>query len=138
MQKPKTLIIGSITGVIVGLVPGAGGQIAGLIAYDQSRKFSKTPDTYGKGEAEGVIAAETASNAMVGPSLVPLLTLSVPGSPTAAVLLGGLLIHGIFPDPNLFSDYPEVSWTFINLLLVGQVLMVILGIVLCRFVAKAI
>ncbi len=138
LHKPKTLLIGSVTGIIVGLVPGAGGQIAGLIAYDQSRKVSKTPDNYGKGEIEGVIAAETANNAMVGPSLVPLLTLSVPGSPTAAVLLGGLLIHGIFPGPNLFTDYPEVSWTFINSLLIGQVLMVVLGISLCRLAAKAI
>jgi putative tricarboxylic transport membrane protein len=130
--------IGSIVGIVVGLVPGAGGQIAGLVAYDQSRKFSKTRETYGKGEPEGLIAAETANNAMVGPSLVPLLTLSVPGSPTAAVLLGGLLIHGIFPGPSLFTDYPEVSWTFINSLLVGQVLMVVLGLALARLAAKVI
>lgn len=138
MQKTRALCIGAASGIIVGLIPGAGGQIAGLIAYDQARKFSKTPDEFGRGCAEGVIAAETANNAMVGPSLVPLLTLSVPGSPTAAVLLGGLLIHGIFPGPNLFTDYPEVSWTFINSLLVGQVLMVALGLVLCRPAARVI
>ncbi|MDM5147004.1 tripartite tricarboxylate transporter permease [Candidatus Persebacteraceae bacterium Df01] len=138
LSKPRTLTIGSIVGIVVGLVPGAGGQIAGLVAYDQSRKFSKTRETYGKGEPEGLIAAETANNAMVGPSLVPLLTLSVPGSPTAAVLLGGLLIHGIFPGPSLFTDYPEVSWTFINSLLVGQVLMVVLGLALARLAAKVI
>ena len=138
LRHPRALSIGSIAGVVIGLVPGAGGQIAGLIAYDQARKFSKTPENFGKGEAEGVIAAETANNAMVGPSLVPLLTLSVPGSPTAAVLLGGLLIHGIFPGPNLFTDYPEVSWTFINSLLVGQVLMVVLGLLLCRAAARVI
>lgn len=137
-RRIRALLIGSVSGVIIGLIPGAGGQIAGLIAYDQARKFSKTPDNFGKGEPEGVIATETANNAMVGPSLVPLLTLSVPGSPTAAVLLGGLLIHGIFPGPNLFTDYPEVSWTFINSLLVGQVLMVLLGLVLCRAAARVI
>ena len=104
----------------------------------KARKFSKTPENFGKGEPEGVIAAETANNAMVGPSLVPLLTLSVPGSPTAAVLLGGLLIHGIFPGPNLFTDYPEVSWTFINSLLVGQVLMVVFGLSLCGLAARVI
>lgn len=138
IRAKAALCIGSGVGIIVGLVPGAGGQIAGLVAYDQARKFSKTPNQFGRGAAEGVIAAETANNAMVGPSLVPLLTLSVPGSPTAAVLLGGLLIHGIFPGPNLFTDYPEVSWTFINSLLVGQVLMVILGLLLCRVAAKVI
>ena len=72
----------------------------------------------------------------LGPSLVPLLTLSVPGSPTAAVLLGGLLIHGIFPGPDLFLDYPEVSWTFINSLLVGQILMVAFGLYLSRLAAR--
>ena len=134
----RVLSIGSIVGIIIGLIPGAGGQIAGLVAYDQSRKFSPTRETYGSGEPEGLIAAESANNAMVGPSLVPLLTLSVPGSPTAAVLLGGLLIHGIFPGPNLFADYPEVSWTFINSLFFGQILMVILGLMLCRFAARVI
>ena len=138
LRSPRTLGIGSVVGVIVGLVPGAGGQIAGLVAYDQSRKFSRTRHTYGKGEPEGLIAVETANNAMVGPSLVPLLTLSIPGSPTAAVLLGGLLIHGIFPGPDLFTDYPEVSWTFIDALLVGQVLMVVLGLALCRLAARVI
>ena len=136
--KKTAILIGSVVGVVVGLIPGAGGQIAGLVAYDQTRKSAKNAENFGRGEPAGIIAAETANNAMVGPSLVPLLTLSVPGSPTAAVLLGGLLIHGIFPGPNLFTDYPEVSWTFINSLLVGQVLMVILGLLLCRLAAKVI
>ena len=106
-NKLRTLSIGSVVGIVVGLIPGAGGQIAGLVAYDQSRKFSKRREFYGKGEPEGLIAAESANNAMVGPSLVPLLTLSVPGSPTAAVLLGGLLIHGIFPDLICLTITPK-------------------------------
>ena len=73
---------------------------------------------------------------MVGPSLVPLLTLSIPGSPTAAVLLGGLLIHGIFPGTDIFTKNPEVIWTFVNSMLVGQVLMVIFGIMLAKSAAK--
>lgn len=137
-RRIRPLSIGSIVGVVIGLIPGAGGQIAGLISYDQARKFSKNPDNFGKGEPDGVIAAETANNAMVGPSLVPLLTLSIPGSPTAAVLLGGLLIHGIFPGSDLFEKYPEVSWTFINSLLIGQILMVIFGLALSRLAARVI
>ena len=135
-SKVRAIVIGGTVGVVVGLIPGAGGQIAGLVAYDQSRKFSRHGEKFGTGEPEGVVAAETANNAMVGPSLVPLLTLGVPGSPTAAVLLGGLLIHGIFPGPDLFTDYPEVSWTFINSMLFGQILMVILGLALSRMAAK--
>ena len=72
---------------------------------------------------------------MVGPSLVPLLTLSIPGSPTAAVLLGGLLIHGIFPGADLFEKHPEVAWTFIDSMLIGQILMVIFGIYIANLAA---
>ncbi len=132
----RALSIGTITGSIIGLIPGVGGQIAGLVAYDQSRKMSKTPEKFGTGHAEGVIAAESANNAMVGPSLVPLLTLSIPGSPTAAVLLGGLLIHGIFPGSDLFDNYPDVAWTFINSMLVGQILMCIFGLYVAGLAAK--
>jgi putative tricarboxylic transport membrane protein len=139
LSRFKALTIGSITGVIIGLIPGAGGQIAGLVSYDQIKKVSKNKENFGKGEPDGIIAAESANNAMVGPSLVPLLTLGVPGSPTAAVLLGGLLIHGMFPGPNLFTIYAETTWTFINSLLVAQFLMLIFGLYisgLAKYVIK--
>ena len=135
-KNVRALSIGTVVGSIVGLIPGVGGQIAGLVAYDQSKKFSKEGHKFGTGHAEGVIAAESANNAMVGPSLVPLLTLSIPGSPTAAVLLGGLLIHGIFPGSDLFENHPQVAWTFINSMLIGQVLMVIFGIWIAGYAAK--
>jgi len=136
VSRYRALSIGTVVGSIVGLIPGVGGQIAGLVAYDQSRKFSSERDKFGTGHPEGVIAAESANNAMVGPSLVPLLTLSIPGSPTAAVLLGGLLIHGIFPGSDLFENHPDVAWTFINSMLIGQILMVIFGIYTAGMVAK--
>ena len=94
------------------------------------------PERFGKGEPDGIIAAESANNAMVGPSLVPLLTLSIPGSPTAAVLLGGLLIHGIFPGSDLFDNHPEVAWTFINSMLFGQILMCVFGLYVAGFAAR--
>jgi len=133
ITRVKALVIGTVTGCIVGVIPGAGGQIAGLVAYDQTRKFSKNKDNFGKGEPDGVIAAESANNAMVGPSLVPLLTLGIPGSPTAAVLLGGLLINGLFPGPDLFTIHAKVTWTFIDSLLVGQVLMMIFGLSISKY-----
>ena len=114
ISRIKALTVGSLTGIIIGLIPGAGGQIAGLVSYDQIKKSSSNKENFGKGEPDGIIAAESANNAMVGPSLVPLLTLGVPGSPTAAVLIGGLLIHGMFPGPSLFTIYAETTWTFIN------------------------
>ena len=138
LGKLRALSIGSLTGTLIGLVPGAGGQIAGIVAYDQTRKLSPRRRHFGEGESEGVVAAETANNAMVGPSLVPLLTLSVPGSPTAAVLLGGLLIHGIFPGPDLFTLHAEVAWTFINSMLIGQILMLIFGLYVARLAARVV
>lgn len=132
LARWRALTVGSIVGTFIGLIPGAGGQIAGLVAYDQARKFSPRGEDFGTGEPEGVIAAESANNAMVGPSLVPLLTLGVPGSPTAAVLLGGLLIHGLFPGPNLFTLHAQVTWTFIGSLLLGQILMLLFGLYISR------
>lgn len=136
MSKPRTLSIGTVIGSVIGLIPGVGGQIAGLVAYDQARKFSPEKEKFGTGHPDGVIAAEAANNAMVGPSLVPLLTLSIPGSPTAAVLLGGLLIHGIFPGSDLFEKHPDVVWPFINSMLIGQVLMVLFGIYTAIWAAR--
>ncbi len=132
----RSLSIGTVVGSIIGLIPGVGGQIAGLVAYDQARNFSPSKNQFGSGHPEGVIAAESANNAMVGPSLVPLLTLSIPGSPTAAVLLGGLLIHGIFPGSDIFTKHPQVVWTFINSMLLGQILMVIIGIYTAAWAAR--
>ncbi|MCP3867111.1 MAG: C4-dicarboxylate ABC transporter permease [Gammaproteobacteria bacterium] len=133
IRRVKALVTGTVVGSVIGIIPGAGGQIAGLVAYDQTRKMSKDPSAFGKGEPDGVIAAESANNAMVGPSLVPLLTLGIPGSPTAAVLLGGLLINGLFPGPDLFTVHGAVTWTFIDSLLVGQVFMMIFGLMIARY-----
>lgn len=136
LSRTRALSIGTATGAVIGLIPGIGGQIAGLVAYDQAKKVSPEREKFGTGHSEGVIAAESANNAMVGPSLVPLLTLSIPGSPTAAVLLGGLLIHGIFPGSDLFENHPDVAWTFINSMLVGQILMCIFGLYVAGLAAK--
>jgi len=133
VKMVKALGIGSIVGSIIGIIPGAGGQVAGLIAYDQARKFSKKPESFGTGNPEGVAAAESANNAMVGPSLIPLLTLSIPGSPTAAVLLGGLLIHGLFPGPDLFLSNAPVTYTFIASLVLAQLAMCVFGLTMSRY-----
>ncbi len=135
-RSTRALSVGTVVGAVIGLIPGVGGQIAGLVAYDQTRKFSPHRKKFGTGHSEGVIVAEAANNAMVGPSLVPLLTLSIPGSPTAAVLLSGLSIHGIFPGSDLFDNHPEVAWTFINSMLVGQIAMVIFGIWIAAWAAR--
>jgi putative tricarboxylic transport membrane protein len=128
----RSLSFGSVIGCFIGIIPGAGGQVAGLVSYDQCKKTSPFKKSYGTGEPDGVVASETANNATAGPALVPLLTLGVPGSPTAAVLLGGLLINGLFPGPELFSKGAPITWAFIDALLIAQILMVVLGLYLAR------
>lgn len=106
----RTLTLGSILGTIIGVIPGAGAQVAGLMAYDQVKKMDKNPERFGTGDPEGVCASECANNATVAPACIPLLTLSIPGSPTAAVLLGGLLIQGLLPGPELFTKNADITY----------------------------
>lgn len=133
IRKVKTLAIGSIVGSIIGIIPGAGGQIAGMVSYEQNKRFSKNPETFGTGNPEGVIASESANNAMVGPSLIPLLTLGIPGSPTAAVLLGGLLINGIFPGPDILVKWAPVTYTFMGGLVLAQLGLLVFGVIMSRY-----
>ncbi|PKN07572.1 MAG: C4-dicarboxylate ABC transporter permease [Deltaproteobacteria bacterium HGW-Deltaproteobacteria-8] len=127
------LTLGSIIGAIVGIVPGAGGQIAGLIAYDQNKKFCKNPETLGSGDPRGVATVESSNNAMVGPSLIPMLIMGIPGCPTSAVLMGGLLIHGMFPGPDLFLKHADVTYTFFWAMLFAQITMGLFGLLMSRY-----
>lgn len=132
LRERTALLTGTLVGVIVGIIPGAGGQIASILGYDQTRKLCRDNTQFGRGDPRGVIGSETANSAMVGPSLIPLLSLGLPGSPTCAVLLGGLLIHGIFPGPRIFDTSGDVIWTFLGALLIGQVVIFALGLQLAR------
>ncbi len=95
----------SILGTGIGAIPGTGGAIAAFLAYDHAKRFSKKPDSFGKGNIEGVIAPETANNAVTGGTLIPLLSLGIPGDPATAIVLAGLMIHGITPGPALFMNH---------------------------------
>lgn len=136
LRKPKSLTIGSIIGAIIGVIPGAGGNIASIVAYNEVKRFSKNKDEFGKGSKDGIIASESANNAMVGGSLIPLLTLGIPGSPTAAIFLGGLLIHGIWPGRSLFVENAPVVYTFFSGMIVAQFLLLIIGLSLIKYLTK--
>jgi putative tricarboxylic transport membrane protein len=114
-----------LIGVWIGILPGLGGGPAGLIAYAQARNASKTPDRFGKGAVEGVIASETANNATIGGGLIPALTLGIPGDPTSAVLLGGLMIHGLQPGPQLFQSAPQILYGIYFSLFFSSVIMAV-------------
>lgn len=109
----KVLLRSSIIGTWVGMLPGAGGEIASIIAYNESKRWARDPSIYGKGSIEGVAASESANNAVIGGSLIPMLTLGIPGSAVAAVILGALMAHGIQPGFKIFTATGELAYTFI-------------------------
>ena len=116
----------SAIGTVIGAIPGASGPIGAFIAYDNARRFSKDKSRFGKGAEEGVIAPETANNAVSGGTFIPLLSLGIPGDPATAIILSGLLIHGLFPGPMLFREHPsEIYGIYLAIILAYIVILVV-------------
>ncbi|MCO7120090.1 tripartite tricarboxylate transporter permease [Oscillibacter valericigenes] len=126
----KTWVVSSIIGTVVGATPGTGGGIAAFISYDQAKKTSKYGDNFGKGEIEGVAAAESANNATTGSTLIPLMTLGIPGDGCTAILIGAFMLQGMVPGPSLFRDHAETLYGIMVGLLVVNVLMLVFGLAL--------
>jgi putative tricarboxylic transport membrane protein len=107
-----TVVVRSaLIGVFTGILPGAGGSIANILAYDQAKKASKHPEKFGTGTPEGIIAPESSNNAVEGGALIILMALGIPGDVTAAIMLGALLIHDIIPSPTFISEEPVLSYS---------------------------
>ncbi len=96
----------SLIGVGIGILPGLGGNVASVVAYERAKKASPNPDSFGKGNINGVIASETANNAVIGGAMIPMLALGIPGDIVTAALIGGLMLHGLQPGPLLFIENP--------------------------------
>lgn len=107
---PLTYLRSSIIGIIVGIVPGAGGSIAAFLGYNEAKRASKHPELFGTGLREGVGASESANNAVSGGALIPMLTLGIPGSTACAVMLGGMMIHGLLPGNDLFTKQADITY----------------------------
>ncbi len=123
MKSWKVLLSSSIIGTVVGAIPGAGGSIASFLSYDQAKKMSKTPEKFGTGHSEGIIASESSNNSLVGGSLIPMLTLGVPGEAATAVLMGGLMIQGIRPGPMLFAEQGAIIYGIFIAFFVANIFM---------------
>lgn len=124
-------------GTVVGAIPGTGGPIAAFLAYDQAKRWSKHPETFGKGEVSGVVAPEASNHAVTGGAMIPLIGLGIPGDPATAIILGGLLIHGIQPGPLLFMEKPDVITSIYLLFVLAYVVTALIQLFGVRVFVKA-
>lgn len=127
IKRPVLLLRSSIIGLVVGVAPGAGGNIASMVSYSEATRWEKDNHEFGKGTIRGVAASEAANSAMAPGSLIPLLTLGLPGSPPAAVILGALMLHGMQPGNDLFAIYSDTTYAFISALALAAFAVLILG-----------
>lgn len=132
----KDLLVGSIVGFVVGVLPGAGATAATIFSYSFSKKISRHPETFGQGAPEGIASPEAANNSASYAAMIPLFTLGIPGSGTTAIMLGGLLMLGLQPGPLLFQEHPEFIWPVIGTFYTGNLMLVVLTILLTPLLAS--
>lgn len=130
------LLRSSIIGTLIGILPGAGGAIASIISYNEAKRWDKHPEKYGKGAIEGLVASESSNNAMIGGACIPMMGLGIPGAPVAAIIMGGLLAHGIIPGSKLLTESADVAYTFIASLLVSNILLLVIGFFMLKLTSK--
>ena len=138
LKKWWHIVWTSFVGLLIGITPGAGASIASFVAYQQSRLWSKTPELYGKGIPEGVIAPEAANNGVTSGTLVPTLALGVPGGSTAAVMMIVLQYHGMVMGPRLFATNPEVAYGVFVSMAVAYIFMIFTILPLARYMSRVV
>lgn len=134
MVKPT--LIGTLVGLVVGVMPAAGANIASFVSWGQAKLFSKRPEEFGHGSVEGLAASEAGNNSVVGGDLLPMLTLGVPGDPVTAVMMGALILQGLRPGPMLFVDHPDIVYGFFGGLIISNLWVLPIGIFGSRYLAK--
>ena len=132
----KFMAMGSGTGTVIGILPGEGATIAAFISYNLSKRISKTKELFGKGNPEGIAAAEAGNNGCVGGSLVPTITLGIPGNSVAAALMGAFIIHGMIPGPDLFTEYADRTYPFIISMFVANGVFLLVGLTFAPYLAR--
>ncbi|ANS78122.1 Tricarboxylate transport membrane protein TctA [Serinicoccus hydrothermalis] len=129
VRRPVNVLRSSVIGSLIGILPGAGGSVANLVAYNEAKRTSKARHEYGRGSAEGVVAAESANNGTVGGGFIPTLTLGVPGTPPDAIVLGVLLLQGLRPGADLFTQSGDLVYTFAFALALSALMMAPVGLI---------
>ncbi|NPV53605.1 MAG: C4-dicarboxylate ABC transporter permease [Firmicutes bacterium] len=131
-----TLVRSCLIGVIFGFAPGVGTAAANMVAWTEAKRSSSHPETFGSGDEEGLVAAETANNAVQGGALIPALTLGIPGNSDSAVFLVALMMYGITPGKDLFGNNPDLVYVLFTALLIGQILFFAIGVPFSNLWAK--
>jgi putative tricarboxylic transport membrane protein len=135
-RSVKPMLRGSVLGFFVGLLPGPSTVISTFVAYAVEKRISKRPEEFGRGAVEGVVAPESANNSAVMGSMIPLLTLGIPFAAPAAIMLAALRMHNVEPGPMLFTTHPQVFWTFIGAMYIGNIMLLVLNLPLVGAFAK--
>jgi putative tricarboxylic transport membrane protein len=129
----------SAIGVFIGALPGTGGDVAALLAYDQAKRSIRNPEVpFGQGALEGIVAPETANKGAIGGAFIPMLTLGIPGDAITAIMIGALYIHGLRPGPMLMIETPHLFWMIVSMLTVSSVALFVLGLLSVRPFSKII
>ncbi|MGJ8533622.1 MAG: tripartite tricarboxylate transporter permease [Alphaproteobacteria bacterium] len=124
----KTILRSTGIGTFIGILPAEGATVASMIGYNEARRWSKTPEEFGKGAIEGIAGSEAANNSATGGAMVPTLALGIPGSPTAAVILAGLLVHGLRPGPTMFTEQADFAFAIFWSMLFVNLLFLVIGL----------
>ncbi|MCQ2554349.1 MAG: tripartite tricarboxylate transporter permease [Clostridia bacterium] len=126
VESIPNFIRSSLIGIFIGILPGIGGSFANFVTYDQAKKASKDPDSFGKGNIQGVVASECGNNATIGGALIPMVAMGIPGDIVTAALMGGLMLKGAAPGPYFMREHAELADTIFNSVLLSSFLMFIL------------
>ena len=132
----KTVLRSSGIGTFIGILPAEGATVASMIGYNEARRWSKTPDEFGKGAIEGIAGSEAANNSATGGAMVPTLALGIPGSPTAAVILAGLMVHGLQPGPTMFTKQADFAYAIFWAMLLVNVMFIFVGLFGAKIFAR--
>ena len=132
LRRPVNLVRSFMVGVAIGALPGAGGSIANLVAYDQARRASTTPEDFGTGTPDGVVASEAGNSATAGGGLIPLIALGIPGSAVDAILMASLMVHGISVGPRLIMDNADLVYGMFVAMAVSSLMMLVVCVLSMR------
>ncbi len=130
------LLRSSVLGTVIGILPGLGATMASFMAYGEAKRSSKHAEEFGKGSMEGVVASESANNAVTGGALIPMLTLGIPGDPNTLMMMGAMMVQGLVPGPTLFREQTDLVYVIFLAMILSNILILVMGLFMANFIGK--